>query len=371
MPKVTFDGIGEVEISEDMMRMYTPDQVRQMLVQDAARYAEENDIDLDSFSRQFTKEVTSTTRGLQELATGERTTDARSDFLAEVAIEKDPWRAYTGMAAGALLDPVTLPAAFLKVLKLGRIGTAALAGAFGGGTGAVREEYGESRLANAAFGAGAGGILGAGVEVLMRKFGVNSVEALQKVIDEGGIEAERIVEETLKQETDALLRMGEAGRARAAQAEDVQSIRDVAESPEVQRIQAELEAERAAKQADVEAIQQVGKDADVERIKNVGDEILAERQADVARQIEEMRSEVAQLPTGSQQRIIQDSVRETKGKVASLNKQIAKLSKQINDLKKDKKVPPKAKRAEIQTKQQDVKRLRTEAEKLKVQESRL
>lgn len=370
MPKVTFDGIGEVEVSEDMMRMYSPDQVRQMLVQDAARYAEENGIDLDSFSRQFTKEVTSTSRGIQEMVTGERTTDAKSDFLAEVAIEKDPWKAYTGMAAGALLDPVTLPAAFLKVLKLGRIGTAALAGAFGGGTGAVREEYGESRLMNAAFGAGAGGVLGAGVELLMKKFGVNSVEALQKAIDEGGIEAERLVEETLKQESDALIRMGDAGRERAAKEADVQSIRDVSESPEVLRIQAELEAERAAKQADVEAIEQVGKEADVQRIKNVGDEFLAEQQAKVTRQIDEMRDEVAQLPTGSQQRIIQDSVRETKGKVASLNKKIAQVSKQINDLKKNKKVPPAAKRAEIQTKQQEVKRLRAESEKLKVQEGR-
>lgn len=88
MPKVYFDGIGEVDVSEDMMRMYSPDQVRQMLVKDAARYAEENDIDLDSFSRQFTKEVTSTSRGIQELVTGERTTDAKSDFLAEVALRK-------------------------------------------------------------------------------------------------------------------------------------------------------------------------------------------------------------------------------------------------------------------------------------------
>ena len=365
MPKVYFDGIGEVDVSEDMMRMYSPDQVRQMLVKDAARYAEENDIDLDSFSRQFTKEVTSTSRGIQELVTGERTTDAKSDFLAEVALEKDPWKAYTGMAAGALLDPVTLPAAFLKVLKLGRIGTAALAGAFGGGAGAVREEYGESRLANAAFGAGAGGILGAGVEVLMRKFGVDSVEALQKAVDEGGIEAERLVEETLKQEADALARMGEAGRERAAKAEDVQSIRDVAESPEVLRIQAELEAERAAKAADVEAIQQVGKEADVERIKNVGDDILAERQADVTRQIEAMREEVAQLPTGSQQRIIENSVRETKGKVASLNKKIAQLSKRINDTKKDKKINPRETRSIVQPLQAEVKRLQQEAGKLR------
>lgn len=358
-------GYGDYTLTEEEFLSLTPEQLQRRVVQETAQYLEANDIDIDSFSRQFTKEVTSTSRGLQEMATGERTTDAKSDFLAEVAIEKDPWKAYTGMAAGALLDPVTLPAAFLKVLKLGRIGTAALAGAFGGGAGAVREEYGESRLANAAFGAGAGGILGAGVEVLMRKFGVNSVEALQKAVDEGGIEAERLVEETLKQESEALVRMGDAGRERAAKEADVQSIRDVAESPEVLRIQAELEAERAAKAADVEAIQQVGKEADVERIKNVGDDILAERQADVTRQIEAMREEVAQLPTGSQQRIIENSVRETKGKVASLNKKIAQLSKRINDTKKDKKINPKQTRAIVQPLQAEVKRLQQEAGKLR------
>jgi hypothetical protein len=369
MPTINMPPFGEIEVSEEIMQQYTPEEFRRMLVQDAAQYAEENDIDLDSFSRQFTKEVTSTSRGIQEMATGERTTDARSDFLAEVALEKDPWKAYTGMAVGALLDPVTLPAAFLKVLKLGRIGTSALAGAFGGGAGAVREEYGESRLANAAFGAGAGGILGAGVEVLMRRFGVNSVEELQKVIDEGGIEAERIVEETLAQESEALARMGERGRERAAQEADVQAIRDVADEPEIRAIREELDIEQGAKEADLEAIKQVGRDAEIERINKVADDFRKEQEADVARQIEEMRLEVEKLPTGTQQKAIEASVKETTGKVNSLNKKIDVLTKQIKTVQNNKKINPQATRAIVQPKQQEVKRLQQEVGKLQQQES--
>ena len=369
MPTINMPPFGEIEVSEEVLQQYTPEEFRRMLVQDAAQYAEENDIDLDSFSRQFTKEVTSTTRGLQEMATGERTTDARSDFLAEVALEKDPWKAYTGMAVGALLDPVTLPAAFLKVLKLGRIGTAALAGAFGGGAGAVREEYGESRLANAAFGAGAGGILGAGVEVLMRRFGVNSVEELQKVIDEGGIEAERIVEETIAQESEALARMGEAGRERAAQEADVQAIRDVVDDPEIKAIREELDIEQGAKEADIEAIKQVGKDAEIERINKVADDFRKEQEADVLRQVEEMRLEVEKLPTGTQQKAIEASVKETTGKVNSMNKKIDVLTKQIKTVQNNKKINPQATRAIVQPKQQEVKRLQQEVGKLQQQES--
>ena len=369
MPTINMPPFGDIEVSEETLQRYTPEEFRRMLVQDAAKYAEENDIDIDSFSRQFTKEVTSTSRGIQEMATGERTTTARDDFLAEVAIEKDPWKAYTGMAAGALLDPVTLPAAFLKVLKLGRIGTSALAGAFGGGAGAVREEYGEDRLTNAAFGAGVGGVLGAGVEVLMRRFGVNSVEELQKVVDEGGIEVEKQVEAILAEESEALTRMGERGRERAAQEADVQAIRDVADEPEIKAIREELDIEQGAKEADIEAIKQVGRDAEIERINNVAEDFRKEQELNVQRQIDSMRAEVDQLPTGTQQKAIEASVKETTGKVNSMNKKIDLLTKQIKTVQNNKKINPQATRAIVQPKQQEVKRLQQEVGKLQQQES--
>ena len=355
---VYFEGIGDVPVTEEEMRRYTPDEFRQKLVKEYAAYAEENNIDIDSFSRQFGKEVTSTGRGLYEMATGERTTTARDDFLAEVALEKDPWRAYTGMAVGALLDPVTLPAAFLKVLKLGRVGASTLAGAFGGGAGAVREEYGEDRLTNAAFGAGAGAVLGAGVEVLMRRFGVNSVEELQKLAEDPEKAAE--MQRLLEDESEALTRMGEKGRARDAQAADIEAIRNVSEDPEVIAIRQGIDAEQAAKTADVEAIRQVGKDAELERINNVAEDFRVQQEMDVKRQIDEMRSEVDQLPTGAQQKAIEFSVKDTNGKVKSMEAKIDKLQRDIDTVNRNKKINPQQSRAIVQPKQQEIKRLQRE-----------
>lgn len=367
MPLVNFDGIGEVDISEEMMRTYTPDQVRRLLVQDAARYAEENNIDLDSFSRQFAKEVTSTSRGIQELATGERTTTAKDDFLAEVALEKDPWKAYTGMGVGALLDPVTLPVAFLKVLKLGRIGATALAGAFGGGAGAVREEYGEDRLTNAAFGAGAGAVLGSAVEVLMRRFGANSVEELQQLAQNEDTAAE--MQRVLTEESEALTRMGEKGRAADAQAADIAAIRSVADDPEIKAIREQLDIEAGAKAADIERIQQIGKDADVENIGRVADEFQAAREADVVRQIDEMRAEVRNLPDSQQRAGIKLDVERAQGELRSLNKKMAQLSKQMSDIKKDKKITPKETRSLVQPMQAELKRLQQAALKARQNEA--
>lgn len=349
--------LGKVQLRRDLAETLSPEELNQLLVKEAAKDLEANDVDIDSFSRQFAKEITSTGRGLYEMATGERTTTAKSDFLAEVAIEKDPWKAYTGMGVGALLDPVTLPAAFLKVLKLGRIGAATLAGAFGGGAGAVREEYGEDRLTNAAFGAGAGAVLGAGVEVLMRRFGVDSVEALQKLADEGGEAVQRKMERILTEESEALARMGERGRAADAQAADIAAIRSVADDPEVKAIREQMDAEAGAKAADIERIRQVGKDADIENIGRVADEFQAAREADVLRQIDEMRAEVRNLPDSPQRAGIKKDVTKAQGEIKSLTKQMSKVSKEINDIKKNKKINPQETRALVQPKQQELKRL--------------
>lgn len=287
---VNMDGIGTVAITDEEMQQYTPDQFRQKLVKEYAEYAEENDVDIDSFSRQFAKEFTSTSRGIQELFTGERTTDARSDFLAEVALEKDPLAGYGGMIIGALADPVTLPFAFAKLFKLGRIGFGALAGAAGGGLGAVREEYGESRFANALFGAGIGGVLGAGVNVLMRKFNVKTPEELQKIADEGGAEAQKLAEE----------------------------IEKLAEEPEVKQALAERgeTPEEARPQVDVE----------IEEMKTE-----YARQQDIERQVSEMEAEVEAAPSSAQREEFFKAVDETNAYIEDvINPELERLQRQYN-----------------------------------------
>ena len=318
MPTIYFDGIGDVTVSEEEMKQYDPDQFRQKLVQEYADYANENDIDMSAFSTQFAKEFTSTARGLSEMMTGERTTTAEQDFLAEVALAKDPVRGWAGLILGAIADPITLPFAFAKLFKLGKIGMGAAAGAFGGATGAVRQEYGEDRLMNTIAGAGLGGVLGAGISVLMRKFNVKTPEELQKIADEGGEEAQRLAKELEK----------------------------LAEDPEVQ---AELNATPKADRPEV--------DQDIEQMK-----LDYRNEQDIQRQIDEMQAEVDNMPSSAQGEKFYQAIDETNAYIADvLDPKITKLERQYK-LATTSKKPMEEKRTILADLQKQIDDLKAEKE---------
>ena len=318
MPTIYFDGIGDVTVSEEEMKQYDPDQFRQKLVQEYADYANENDIDMSAFSTQFAKEFTSTARGLSEMMTGERTTTAEQDFLAEVALAKDPVRGWAGLILGAIADPITLPFAFAKLFKLGKIGMGAAAGAFGGATGAVRQEYGEDRLMNTIAGAGLGGVLGAGISVLMRKFNVKTPEELQKIADEGGEEAQRLAKELEK----------------------------LAEDPEVQ---AELNATPKADRPEV--------DQDIEQMK-----LDYRNEQDIQRQIDEMQAEVDNMPSSAQGEKFYQAIDETNAYIADvLDPKLTKLERQYK-LATTSKKPMEEKRTILADLQKQIDDLKAEKE---------
>ena len=97
---------------------------------------------------------------------------------ARIAAETNPVAGFAGMAVGSVLDPVTIPVAFLKPLKVGgALATGALRGAVagtaGGAVNPVFEEFGDSRLANIAFGAGLGGVIGGAAGKLLSKYNLD------------------------------------------------------------------------------------------------------------------------------------------------------------------------------------------------------
>jgi len=98
---------------------------------------------------------------------------------ARMAAETNPVAGFTGQMVGALGDPVTIPAFFLKPLTIAgsALKTGALrgvaSGSIYGGLNPVFEEFGDSRLANVAMGATLGGALGAGTGILLKKFGID------------------------------------------------------------------------------------------------------------------------------------------------------------------------------------------------------
>ena len=87
------------------------------------------------------------------------------EFRNRVQLEQSPYAGYGGLLVGSILDPVTLPAAFLKPITLGSklatgVARGGIVGAAGGGVEPVFEEFGDSRLLNTTVGAAFGGALG-------------------------------------------------------------------------------------------------------------------------------------------------------------------------------------------------------------------
>ena len=132
----------------------------------------------DAFTSNLQRGVTSSLRGLGVLRP-DYDEDMRAEQESRMALETNPIAGWTGLIAGSILDPVTLPAAVLKPIAIGgKIFTGAIrgatAGAFGGALDPTYETMGDSKTLNIVTGLTLGGGLGAGAAALLRKFGIDA-----------------------------------------------------------------------------------------------------------------------------------------------------------------------------------------------------
>ena len=132
----------------------------------------------DAFTSNVERGFTSSMRGLGILDPN-YDEDLQAEKESRMALETNPIAGWTGLIAGSILDPVTLPAAVLKPIAIGgKIATGALrgatAGAFGGAIDPTYETMGDSKTLNIVTGLTLGGGLGAGAAALLRKFGIDA-----------------------------------------------------------------------------------------------------------------------------------------------------------------------------------------------------
>ena len=163
--KVDHPVLGPLEFADEM----TMEQIDRELLSIGASVLPE-DSSLDVFLNQGYEGLTSTIRGIgQMIGVSEESQAAYIDeFENRVQLEQNPVAGYTGLIAGSLLDPVTLPVAFLKPIAVGgKVATGLARGAVAGGIGGfiepTYEEFGDSTLLNVGAGVGLGGAIGAAV----------------------------------------------------------------------------------------------------------------------------------------------------------------------------------------------------------------
>jgi len=368
--KINHPVAGEIEIRTDKLEQMSPQELNALLVDHVAKQLKEQGVELSSFDAltgQFAREVTSTSRGIQERAGADRTTSYEADFMSEVAFKTNPTAAWTGLLTGAILDPVTFLNPLAKASKVYNILGGVATGAGAGFLTPIREEFGESTAVTTGVGAALGGTLAAVSPALAnlapriaKKMGFNSEKELQEAIASAPAEEKAALQQEVnslvEEEVSAIQRMGERQREvnanRAAQEAELERIRNIDMRTEVTD---------ADKLADIERIRQIGKDADVANIRKIGDDAVAARDADIQSRIDELRADVGTLPTGTQQKAIEQAVKENEGIAKSLEKRVANIQKAIDGLKKNKKIAPKKKREQMQPLQAELKRLQDEA----------
>jgi len=150
---------------------FTAEQINAKILQAEAEYGEQYSY-ADTLYRSAERGFTSTARGIEEFITGDISdgvltdgTDAEKEYEYRKMLAQNPKTAIAGTLGGSVFDPITMPLAFLKLFKLG--GTVAtgfarggIAGASGGATEPVYEDYGDSAALNIMLGTGVGGLLG-------------------------------------------------------------------------------------------------------------------------------------------------------------------------------------------------------------------
>lgn len=145
----------------------------------------------DQASRSFTSSMRGIGAALGSSDAEQERLDNEAEFRSRVQMEQRPVASVTGMLAGGVVDPVTIPALALKPLTFAsKVGTYASRGAAqgfaGGALEPVYEQYGDSTVANMFAGTVLGTGLGAGIGKLLTKSG-------SKVDDEVLEEADSVV----------------------------------------------------------------------------------------------------------------------------------------------------------------------------------
>jgi len=358
---------GQVDIRTDALERMTPAELNDLLVKHVATQLKEEGIELssfDAFTGQVAREITSTSRGIQERGAefindtldtdlDERTTSYEDDFMSEVAFETNPTAAWSGLIAGAILDPVAFINPLRKAQRIKRIAGGAAVGGGAGFLTPTRDEFGESTAVTTGLGAGIGAILAAidprlvklGDEIA-QKLGYKTEKEMQdgfkNATEEEQRELARKAQEIVQEEQDALSRTAEqdaelerirqVGDEMEAQRLELERIRNVGDEFKAQ--QDELERIRqVGKDADVERIKQIGRDAELERIRNVGDEFATSRYgADVQRIKDEVRAETlaeleakAKSTFGGDPKKVQQDVKKANNKLSYANAQLNKV----------------------------------------------
>jgi hypothetical protein len=358
---------GQVDIRTDALERMTPAELNDLLVKHVATQLKEEGIELssfDAFTGQVAREITSTSRGIQERGAefindtldtdlDERTTSYEDDFMSEVAFETNPTAAWSGLIAGAILDPVAFINPLRKAQRIKRIAGGAAVGGGAGFLTPTRDEFGESTAVTTTLGAGIGAILAAidprlvklGDEIA-QKLGYKTEKEMQdgfkNATEEEQRELARKAQEIVQEEQDALSRTAEqdaelerirqVGDEMEAQRLELERIRNVGDEFKAQ--QDELERIRqVGKDADVERIKQIGRDAELERIRNVGDEFATSRyEADVQRIKDEVREETlaeleakAKSTFGGDPKKVQQDVKKANNKLSYANAQLNKV----------------------------------------------
>lgn len=152
---------------------YTEAQINKALIDLDAREGEQYGIG-ETLFRAAERGLTSTARGLEQMATGEidqgislsGTSDFEKERELRIMLQQNPLSGYSALLLGSIADPVTLPFAWTKLLKSANIVAQATSrSAAGGATGGLLEptyeEFGDSAVLNIMAGAGLGAGLGA------------------------------------------------------------------------------------------------------------------------------------------------------------------------------------------------------------------
>ncbi len=152
---------------------YTEAQINNALIDLDAREGEQYGIG-ETLFRAAERGLTSTARGIEQMATGDidqgislsDTSDFEKERELRIMLQQNPISGYSALLLGSLADPVTLPFAWTKLLKSANIVAQATSrSAAGGATGGLLEptyeEFGDSSVLNIMAGAGLGAGIGA------------------------------------------------------------------------------------------------------------------------------------------------------------------------------------------------------------------
>lgn len=271
----------------------------------------------DAFKDTFDREITSSIRGIEEWLRGEkndktkRTSTYEEDFMDAVYSTTNSGAYWSGLLLGALADPVTLPAFFLKAIKLGKL-TNAVKGAAVGGTGGFltpdRPEWGTDTFTNTTLGASLGTPLGVLFGDLLPRLARKGIKVegetveevvtnLEKLADEGGEAVQEIIFDEAKEASKVLAEKS------AAQLEDEfnQNLANIQDSAPTIRTPADEQADilsRIAQRQEADNIRNQY-EANLQRIQN-DPTIAAEEKARIRAEYEKTLEEIQRGGAGAE-----------------------------------------------------------------------